>query len=223
MKGRINEVFHSLQGEGLYAGEPQVFVRLYGCNLNCSYCDTPLRGFKEYEPQELFEQIKSYKEPVHSVAFTGGEPLLQKDFLQEVMRLTTEAGYKNYLETNGTLFFELRDVIDHVHIVAMDLKLSSSTGMGNLWWMHRKFLQIASRKEVFLKAIVCEATLDEDFCEALGLIKEVLPGSVLVLQPNNFQYGTLLAEKLVSYRKLGLEQGVEVRVIPQMHKEWGMK
>ncbi|MCX5696977.1 MAG: 7-carboxy-7-deazaguanine synthase QueE [Candidatus Omnitrophica bacterium] len=223
MKGRINEVFKSVQGEGPYAGEEQVFVRLFGCNLSCRFCDTPLKGFREYEPQELLEDIKSHKQEVHSVSFTGGEPLLQRDFLREVLMLTSQAGYKNYLETNGTLFSELKGLIDFVDIVAMDFKLSSSAGMGDLLWMHRRFLEIASKKEVFIKAVVCATTTESDLAESLKLIKEVKRDAILVLQPNSREAGPQLQDKLARFKELSEAEGVDTRVIPQMHKEWGVK
>jgi len=131
MKAKIAEVFDSVQGEGLYLGERQIFVRFFDCNLNCSFCDTKPDRFTEYEPQELFQEIKLYHQHYHSISFTGGEPLLYKDFLKEILKLTRRHGYKHYLETNGTLAAELEELIDHIDIVAMDLKLPSSTGLGN--------------------------------------------------------------------------------------------
>ena len=148
MKGRIAEVFDSIQGEGLYLGEKQIFVRFYGCNLECRFCDTKLKSFMEYEPEELFRELKLYQDKYHSVSFTGGEPLLQKDFLKEMLKMTRKDNFRNYLETNGVLYEELEDVIDYVDIVAMDLKLPSSTGLGDFWDEHRLFLKIASQREV---------------------------------------------------------------------------
>ncbi len=156
MKGKIAEVFASIQGEGLYLGEKQVFVRFYGCNLNCGYCDTKLDSFKEYESQKLFEEIKRYGE--RSISFTGGEPLLQKDFLKELLKLTFAEGFINYLETNGTLFEALAETIDYLHIVAMDLKLPSSTGSFPFGVEHRMWVEIAAGKEVIRKTGSCQAT-----------------------------------------------------------------
>ncbi|MCX5713533.1 MAG: 7-carboxy-7-deazaguanine synthase QueE [Candidatus Omnitrophica bacterium] len=223
MKGRINEVFKSVQGEGPFAGEKQVFVRLFGCNLSCRFCDTPLKGFSEYDPQQLFDTIKAHNQESHSVSFTGGEPLLQKDFLREVLKLTAQAGFKNYLETNGTLFYELRDVIDLVDVVAMDFKLSSSAGMGDLWWMHRRFLEVAAKKEVFVKAVICESTSDDDLARALQTIKEVKRDAILVLQPNCREAGPQLQDKLERFKKRSEEEGVNAHIILQMHKVWGVK
>ncbi len=223
MKARIAEVFESVQGEGLYLGEKQIFVRFFNCNLSCVYCDTKLDRFMEYEPHELFDEIKLYRDKYHSVSFTGGEPLLYKDFLKEILKLTSKHGHKHYLETNGTLFFELEEIIDRIDIVAMDLKFPSSSGMGNLWPMHKKFLKVAVKKEVFLKAIICQATLEEDLREALGLIKEISPSSVLVLQPNSYENQPVLNEKLSRFKEIANQQKVTTCVIPQMHKIVGLR
>jgi organic radical activating enzyme len=101
MKGKVNEIFESIQGEGVYVGERQVFVRLAGCNIVCAYCDTDTKKFKEYEPPEALTEVTKYKGRFHSIAFTGGEPLVQKDFLRELMSLTRHHGFKNYLETKS--------------------------------------------------------------------------------------------------------------------------
>jgi organic radical activating enzyme len=218
VKGRIAEVFDSIQGEGIYLGEKQLFVRFFGCNLSCRFCDTKLNRFIEYEPEELFEELKLYQNDYHSISFTGGEPLLQVDFLRDVLKLTSKDGYKNYLETNGMLSGELEMVIDDLDIVAMDLKLPSSTDMGILWGMHRRFLKIASRKEVFLKSIICQSTKEEDLVEALWLIKEVNKTAILVLQPNSFEDHNQMQEKLETFRYICKKADITTCVIPQVHK-----
>ena len=223
MTGRITEVFDSVQGEGLYLGEKQLFVRFFGCNLRCKFCDTRLSRFIEYEPQELLEELKLYEDDYHSVSFTGGEPLLQVDFLKEVLKLSCTDGYKNYLETNGTLVGELEKVIDYLDIVAMDLKLPSSTDMGMLWGMHRKFLKVASKKEVFLKVVICQSTEEEDLIEALWLIKETAPSTILVLQPNSLEDYRQMQEKLETFRYICEKADITACIIPQVHKIAGVR
>jgi organic radical activating enzyme len=223
MKARIAELFDSMQGEGLYLGEKQIFVRFFGCNLSCSFCDTRLSHFKEYEPAELFDIIKSFGNKFHSVAFTGGEPLLQVEFLKEVLKLTHGARYKNYLESNGTLFAELKELIDLVDVVAMDFKLPSSTGMNSLWWMHKEFLKIACAKEVFVKAVICESTADADVAMSVNLIKAVNPSTVLILQPNSSENSVSLWQKIERFKGICFNEGVTVCTIPQMHKIVGVK
>jgi organic radical activating enzyme len=225
MRGRIAEVFESVQGEGLYLGEKQIFVRFFGCNLNCQYCDTRIDRYKEYEVKELLDEINLHHDhgDFHSVAFTGGEPLLQKDFLNVIMAFTKQEGYKNYLETNGTLYSELKDVIDRVDVVAMDVKLPSSTGMGPLWAMHYNFLKIASQKEVFIKAVICGSTREEDLREALKMIKEVNSGAMLVLQPNSLEDSRITVLKINKFKDICRQEGVAACAIPQLHKIIGVK
>jgi organic radical activating enzyme len=222
MIGRVSEIFHSVQGEGLYLGEKQLFVRLFGCNLSCRFCDTKLNRYKEYEPQEVVDELRLYHD-FHSISFTGGEPLLQKDFLKETMRLSAEAGFKNYLETNGTLSGELEDVIGYVDIVAMDMKLPSSTETAHLWNFHRRFLKVASRKEVFVKMIICKSTRPECLKEALRLIKDVDSSAVAILQPNSFELDKELWQKLEEFRGACNDEGVIACVVPQMHKVMGLR
>lgn len=223
IKGKIAEVFDSIQGEGIYLGERQLFVRFFGCNLSCRFCDTKLNAFLEYEPYELFEEMRLYRGDFHSVSFTGGEPLLQKDFLKEVLQLTHNNGLKNYLETNGTLPDRLGDVINYLDIVAMDIKLPSSTGTDNFWQAHRDFLDIASKKEVFVKAIICRSTKIEDLQKTLSLIKEVNRSAILVLQPNSFERDMELIGKLHDFRDICRGEKVTACIIPQMHRIVGVR
>ncbi|HTY44578.1 MAG TPA: 7-carboxy-7-deazaguanine synthase QueE [Patescibacteria group bacterium] len=223
MKGKISEIFDSIQGEGLYFGEKQFFLRLFGCNLNCRYCDTRLHRFAEYESQEVADKFASGAGTYHSVAFTGGEPLLQKDFLKELLQFARQAGLRTYLETNGTLPAALEEVIELVDIVAMDLKLPSSTSLEPFWQEHRAFLKIASRKEVFLKVVVCSTTTQADLAEAIHLIKEIDPSAILVLQPNSYEDSDSLGAKLDSFKETCDRQDVICCVIPQIHKILGVK
>jgi organic radical activating enzyme len=222
MKGKIAEIFESIQGEGLYLGQKQIFVRFFGCNLNCRFCDTKLEDFQEYSPDELLVELKQYPDKYHSISFTGGEPLLQKDFLKEVLHLTGRHGFKRYLETNGTLYEELKELIEAVDIVAMDLKLPSSTGMPECWDSHRRFLEVACRKEFFLKAVICQSTKEDDLRQAINLIKMVGVPSVLVLQPNSQDDGSIW-EKLENFREVCTSEKITACVIPQIHKQLGIK
>jgi organic radical activating enzyme len=223
MKGKIAEIFDSIQGEGIYLGEKQIFVRFFGCNLKCKFCDTKLDSFEEYEPGGLFKKLKEFRGDFHSISFTGGEPLLQNDFLKEMLTLTRSEGIKNYLETNGTLPQELEAVIDDLDIVAMDLKLPSSTGLDSFWKQHFDFIRIASRKEVFLKAVICKSTREKDLKEGLKLIKETNKSAVLVLQPNCFEDHGRLNKKLEKFKEICFKNNVTACIIPQVHKITNLK
>jgi organic radical activating enzyme len=223
MKGRISEIFLSIQGEGLYVGERQIFVRLADCNLDCRYCDTKIKYSREYLPELLLGELNCYRNNYRCVSFTGGEPLVQKDFLKEVLALTHEAGFNNYLETNGTLPDALGEVIENVDIVAMDFKFPSSTGRESFWPQHRKFLEIASRKEVFIKAVICESTLESDLREAVSVIKEINPSAILVLQPDSRADYSELEEKIKRFKYICIAENIISCIIPQIHKLVGVR
>jgi len=223
MKGKIAEVFDSIQGEGLYLGERQVFVRFFGCNMECSFCDTKINSFLEYNPEELFEELKLYGFNYHSVSFTGGEPLLQKDFLKEILKLTFKNNINNYLETNGTLPDALKEVIDFLQIIAMDFKLPSSTGVKDFWEMHREFLKVASQKDVFLKAVVSSSTVEDDLVKSLEIIKGVNKNIILVLQPDSFDQNQNLQLKLNKFKDLCRKEKITSCIIPQIHRKIGVK
>lgn len=224
MRGKIVEIFESIQGEGVYFGKKQVFVRFAQCNLQCSYCDTQFNHFREYGVDELLSAITTYEGKFHSVSFTGGEPLLQKDFLRESLLLLKQAGNKTYLETNGTLPDALDEVIEFVDIIAMDIKLPSSGKSACAYWNeHRRFLEIASRKEVFIKAVISTATTEKDCGAMLDLLEEERYRGVLVLQPNSLEDGRQLDEKLTMFKNLGAKYPFSVCVMPQMHKILGVR
>jgi len=224
MKARIAEVFQSVQGEGVYLGERQIFIRFYGCNLNhCRFCDTQLYSFEEYEASDLFRYLKSGFKGIDSISLTGGEPLVQRYFLKEFLPLIKQEGFKTYLETNATLPGALRYIIDYIDIIAMDFKLPSSTGLRDFWQEHRRFLRIASQREVFIKAVICNTTKLEDLKKALQLLSDFNREIPLILQPNSFEMDTLLMNKIQEFQRFSLGFISDVRVIPQMHRLVGVK
>lgn len=102
MSLRVNEIFHSIQGESLYSGRPCVFIRLTGCNLRCTYCDTTYAydEGKSFEIEELLETVRHFG--CSLVEVTGGEPLLQAGTPELIDRLLS-IGNEVMLETNGSL------------------------------------------------------------------------------------------------------------------------
>ncbi|MDY0152684.1 MAG: radical SAM protein [Candidatus Cloacimonas sp.] len=122
----INEIFYSLQGESTFAGYPCIFIRLTGCNLRCSYCDTK-HAFTEGKPMTItaiLDAIKIY--PCSLVEITGGEPMLQDD-VAELFAALHAANYKILLETNGSI--NLAEVPDFVYKI-VDVKTPGS-GVGD--------------------------------------------------------------------------------------------
>lgn len=119
---QVNEIFHSIQGESLYSGRPCVFIRLTGCNLRCTYCDTAY-AYNEgtsLNIDEILESVKKFGCPL--VEVTGGEPLLQPETPDLIDRLIS-AGHEVMLETNGS--FDLSPVNSGC-IKIVDVKCPSS-------------------------------------------------------------------------------------------------
>jgi 7-carboxy-7-deazaguanine synthase len=106
---QITEVYKSLQGESTYAGLPCVFVRLTGCNLRCSWCDTEYSfyGGKKMTPEQVLAEIERLTTAGGLVEITGGEPMLQERELVPFMQRLLDSGYKVLLETSGERPLEL--------------------------------------------------------------------------------------------------------------------
>lgn len=233
LKAEVSEIFSSIQGEGPYLGVPQVFVRFGRCNMHCVYCDElekmKSERFTLYSSEELLEGIESFenqKGAHHSVSLTGGEPLFYTKFLGEFLPKLKAAGKKTYLETNGTLPRELLRVIDLCDIVAMDLKPSSSTGDRDFWAEHEAFLSIARAKNLFVKVVVTPETRADEIERSIGLVASVDPKIPFIFQPLSEAIGISqraldLIEK--QFYPLAQTRLSDVRVIPQMHKIWGVR
>ena len=119
---KVNEIYHSIQGESSKSGLPCVFVRLTYCNLRCAYCDTEYAFYdgEDKSIEEIINEVKKYN--CKLVEVTGGEPLVQKECLDLMKRLCDE-GFDVMLETGGSL--TIKDIDERVQII-MDLKCPSS-------------------------------------------------------------------------------------------------
>lgn len=223
-KAKVSDIFFSTQGEGIYVGSPQVFVRFYGCPIGCYFCDTVLTAFEKYTPLELYQEVKRFTQPYHSLCLTGGEPLLYKDFLKQFLRLVKYDGITTYLETNGIMVEELAELIEDIDIIAMDFKLPSSTKVTAFWREHFRFLKAALAKNVFIKMVICSATEKEDLEQAIEIILQAGAKKVpVVLQPNSFELSKDLLAKARLWQKHCLKKLPSVKVIPQLHKMIGVK
>ncbi len=240
MTGLVTEIFSSVQGEGLLAGCRQVFIRLYGCNLNCSFCDTALNEKPDYCRFELTPGQGDFKllpNPLksavaaatastydltlhHSVSLTGGEPLLHTSFIRELIPLLKGTRRGIYLETNGTLPDKLSEIIDLVDIIAMDFKLPSVSGLPPYWEEHRRFLKIAVSKETYVKIVVGKDTTITEIDKAAKLIKSVTQNVPLIIQPvsRNGKVKGIIPARTLALQRQALKKLNDVRIIPQTHK-----
>ena len=204
---RICEEFRSLQGEGKKIGTPTIFIRTVGCNLKCSWCDTQ---YATSEPGEevpvdrIMELVKDEKD----VCLTGGEPMLQKDAL-ELLRRLSDAGKTVVLETNGSV--SLKDVPDSENIIiSMDIKCPGS-GMQD----KMDFSNIALLKKKDQLKFVISDGIDLEY--AIEVLDEYKPKCEVIFTPVGGMDIEPLAEEVI-------ERRIDARVLPQLHKIiWGNK
>ena len=239
------ECFSSVQGEGVLVGLRQAFVRFSGCNLHCSFCDTP--GMTEAPEDCLMEQTPGRRDflkvanPVscervvslleswnrgwpgihHSISITGGEPLLHGEQLLELLPWLRTL-LPIHLETNGTLHKALAPLLAHLDYIGMDIKLPSASGCLDLWEEHRAFLELAAQKRVYVKLVIDQSTEDWEIERSCAMIAAVDAAIPLILQPMTSADGTVPISPLRTLEFQEMARGLkEVRVIPQTHKFMG--
>lgn len=125
---KVVEIFCSINGEGMKAGKLAVFVRMKGCNLACSYCDTSWANekdasYQEMTADEIVQQVKENQ--VENVTLTGGEPLLQAG-IEQLLQKLADAGLEVEIETNGSVSLKPYATISPKISFTMDYKLASS-------------------------------------------------------------------------------------------------
>jgi len=201
---KVCEIFASIQGESTYAGRPCTFVRMSGCNLRCSYCDTKY----SYEEGADLSVDNVYaivdNAAIRLVEITGGEPLLQKEGVAELTALLLDSGYTVLMETNGTLPI---GEIDKRVIVIMDVKTPAS-GM-SLNNNFSNFQHLKRSDEV--KFVICNKN---DYLWARRIVQEEgLPSRCEVLFAPAF--GSLEPRKLAEWI---IADRLPVRLNLQLHK-----
>jgi organic radical activating enzyme len=231
IKGDIGEIFSSIQGEGIYAGTKQIMVRFSGCNLSCTYCDTRIRVSKNLTVDDVLSKISNLEKQngCHRfISFTGGEPLLQVEFLELVLKkiksLAQWGLVSTYLETNGTLpdkFFQIKNLVD---VLAMDIKIPSVSGYGPFYAQAKQMLKLA-KKSRFVKIIVSNNTAMGDFRIAIDVVCEVDRKIPLIIQPVTLKNGRLGINRrfLFNLQTTALKKLEDVRIIPQIHRFLNIK
>ena len=204
---RISEIFYSLQGESSRVGLPTVFVRLTGCPLRCTYCDTAyaFSGGRNMSLTEILEDVAHYQ--ARYVTVTGGEPLAQQNCLQ-LLNALCDAGYEVSLETGGAL-----DVsgVDARVMKVLDIKTPASGEVEKNRWSNLALLH----KYDEIKFVLCD---EADYIWATQVLRErgLTDKCSVLFSPAQGQLSpTLLADWI-------LRDNLPVRLQVQLHKLlWG--
>ena len=241
----IHEIFSSIQGEGPWIGQRNIFVRFAGCDIQCRYCDTQTASQTEREEVRLqfcsvqltpgsnerehvptlvsSEMLTTYctrliipGPSLPVISLTGGEPLLHASFLAAWLP-TVRSTFKIYLETSGIHPDAMTSVRELVDVISVDFKLPSATGLRPFWEEHGKFLQAVRGKKLFVKVVVTKDTKKDDILISAGIIADFDLSTTIVIQPAG---GALAPEStmLMDFQDAALRIIEDVRVIPQVHK-----
>ena len=183
---RIAEIFHSIQGEGEYAGTPSVFVRTTGCNLRCWFCDTPYTSIRpegsHRDWQEVLRAVLEFECP--HVVLTGGEPLLQPEIVPLAQALRDEHRIVT-VETAGTIFRPVE-----ADLMSISPKLSNSTPHLVNRWLERHerdrdrpgaLRQLMSRSRYQLKFVVDQPVDLDEISRYLERFPEVVAEQVWLM------------------------------------------
>jgi 7-carboxy-7-deazaguanine synthase len=199
---KINEIFFSIQGEGKWTGNPNIFIRFSECNLRCSYCDTKYayESGREMSIEEIFKSVKKY--PCKKICITGGEPLIQKN-IYELINFLIKNGYEISIETNGSI-----DISNLINIkslmISLDIKCPSSEMNQKMNLKNLNFITINDQ----LKFVIGDR---KDYDYAKKIIKSQDIKSKIYLQP---VWG-FDPKKLSSWI---LEDGLDVSLSLQLQK-----
>lgn len=200
---KVVEIFKSIDGEGIRAGFPVTFIRLFGCNLRCSYCDSLYAcdgaGYSDMTIEEILTDV--YKLGCKRITLTGGEPLIHKDAKKLIVALMTD-GFEVNIETNGSI--PVCDVMFSNVILTVDYKCPTS-GMESK--MHMTNLEMLRDKDV-LKFVVGSRE-DLDVCKRLRKFTK----AQIFISP---VFGKIEPKEIVEYM---LENEMEdCRIQLQLHK-----
>jgi 7-carboxy-7-deazaguanine synthase len=206
---KIYEIFHSLQGETSRIGLPTVFVRLTGCPMRCTYCDTEhaFSGGGNMEIADILQKVTAFG--TKYVTVTGGEPLAQKE-CYTLLKTLCDAGYSVSLETGGAM--DIAPVDTRVSII-LDIKTPASNEEKNMRWDNLN--HVSTKDEI--KFVICNRA-DYDWAKAKLIELKLNEKCPVLFSPS---YHELKADELASWV---LADQLPVRMQIQLHKIlWGEK
>ena len=206
---KIFEIFHSLQGETSRFGLPTVFVRLTGCPMRCTYCDTEyaFSGGCNMQIADILQKVAEFG--TKYVTVTGGEPLAQKECLV-LLHALCDAGYSVSLETGGAM--DIAPVDARVSVI-LDIKTPASNEEKNMLWANINHVKATDE----IKFVLCNRA-DYDWAKAKIIELKLTEKCPILFSPS---FHDLPAEQLAGWV---LEDKLTVRMQIQLHKIlWGEK
>ncbi len=219
---RVAEVFTSLQGEGIWVGVPSVFVRVSGCNLRCSWCDTPYASWSPEGPVrdvvELAAEVLGLG--VQHVVLTGGEPMLF-DGIEELAGVLKAGGHMITVETAGTVYRDLP-----CDLMSISPKLANSTPVGSEWEQrHEATRQNLDALNQLLSNYSCQLKFVVNPDQGLGDFVEI--EELLTKLPDAKKHPILVMAEGIDVRTLHRRQNLLVqpciergwRLTPRLHVE----
>lgn len=206
----VDDIFVSIQGESSYVGLPTVFVRLFGCNVGCSYCDTKQKDRKKMSLDRIVNAVKEYK-GIKYVCVTGGEPLMQEDTMPLVYELQ-ELGYNVSIETSGCVPIE-PVWYKHSYKYVMDIKCpSSGVSRKNVY---ENLLMLQSNDEV--KFVIANR---EDYDFMMKTLKKYPTQASILLSPMfDENLKPVIGQELINWV---IEDKLFCRINVQVHKFLGV-
>ncbi len=216
----IKEMFYSFQGEGPWVGYPQIFIRFYGCNIHCAYCDEPdfVEQRHNYTSEKVLEEIQPWvaKKP-HSISITGGEPLIQVAALKDLL---PQLPLPVYLETNGTLPKHLAEVLPWITYASVDYKTGFQAEFTDF------MAQLKDLPGAFVKYVLVRDFPIQDIQNIVKIMSALNPAMPFVIQPvtpfAEVKHKAKPEDILRAYT-LASKHLSDVRIIPQTHKFIGIR
>ncbi|MCD4812540.1 7-carboxy-7-deazaguanine synthase QueE [bacterium] len=247
--GYLFELFVSYQGEGPWVGKRQLFIRLAGCSRSCAYCDTQkswkarpahwtlypgneqvLRRANPVRVMDIIQVIRKIRKDngqFDCIAITGGEPLEQRDFVTG-LAVGLRKNFKNLkilLETNGLENIVDNELITAIDYFSLDFKIKSASRIKAKPDITAKILSRLKGKKGCIKVIINEKTRSQELMTLARLVKKRQPKWEIIIQPasGSMRNKQLMYEKSDKIIQAMLPIHSQIRLLPQMHRYFGMK
>ncbi len=245
--GYIKELFSSFQGEGPYAGRRQIFIRFAGCPLSCVYCDTAYARQPEppyctivnkdrsvlqiknpLDHSSVIELVGELLTPdTHSLCYTGGDPLLNAEFVKEIAREAKYLHYRNFIETSGYSAAAFESIVSEFDIASIDIKLRRHRAVKDedyelLYYNELNSIRIAvdSGVETIVKVVVMRGTPEEEIEQISKALADLRV--IFVLQPVTDINLKPDIDELFTLSEVAGSFLDDVMVLPQVHKCMGV-